>query len=103
MTMSGAPSDLAELHALAIAADPVSHEVVLSFRNSGRLFSARATGVDELLAHEFLRENILDEVKTWGRESDAHKLRDLLAISSSNARAPRKSSNRDWLRGSTNA
>jgi hypothetical protein len=80
MTMSGAPSDLADSTLLAISSDPVSREVVLSFRNSVRLFSARATGVDELLAYEFLRENIVDEITTWGRDSDASKLRDLMAM-----------------------
>ena len=80
MTMSGAPSDLADSTLLAIASDPVSREVVLSFRNSVRLFSARATGVDELLAYQFCRQNVVDEVRTWGRDSDAGKLRDLVAM-----------------------
>jgi len=80
MTMSGAPADLADSTLLAISSDPVSREVVLSFRNSVRGFSARATGVDELLAYEFLRQNVVDEVRTWTRDSDARKLRDLLAM-----------------------
>jgi hypothetical protein len=80
MTMSGAPCDLADSTLLAIASEPVSREVVLSFRNSVRLFSARATGVDELLVYQFFRQNVVDEVTTWGRDSDAGKLRDLLAM-----------------------
>ena len=76
MTMSGAPSDLADSTLLAISSDSVSREVVLSFRNSVRGFRLRATGVDELLGLRVPSPERRGRGQDLGRDSDARKLRD---------------------------
>ena len=80
--MFAAPAPgLMESHLLSVRADPRRREVIFTFRRpqGEHEFSLRAGGVEYLLMNEFLRQNIVHEVRVSGRESDQPGVRNLLA------------------------
>ena len=79
MSESQVPEEVVESTLLAIASDPVSREVILSFRLQQHRFELHATGVDDLLVDRFFNQNIVDEVKVFDADSDVTGVRDLLA------------------------
>ena len=79
MNASQVPGDIVESMLLAIITDPAVHQVVMRFRLQEHEFGLRADGVDHMQVNEFLQQNIVDEVRLFGRDSDLSVVRDLLA------------------------
>jgi hypothetical protein len=79
MFASLVPTEIVESILLTLETDPPKHEVALKFRKRGHEFSLRARDVDSMLVTDFLEQNIVDEVRILGHDSDSKEVRDLLA------------------------
>lgn len=81
--MSGLPPppDVVESYLLGVLTDPRRREVLFTFRAPAgqHEFGLLARGVDDLRINEFMHQNIVQEVRTLGGNSNPQEVRDLLA------------------------
>jgi hypothetical protein len=76
------PLQLVDSYLLAVQADPVSHDVILTFRapSGEHEFGLRARAVEYLIINEFSIQNIVHELRVFGKTSAPDDVRELLTL-----------------------